>query len=315
MNKNMKQKRAGLFFIVLMIILILPLSCSGHSGRTDSNGGHKDNKNASGLGPYHYHCGGNPPHLHDGGVCPYSSTVQTSTSSETVEQSTTTKSQTSTQAKKTEPKTIVVKSIKPSKENIEMFCGATEKIDVTIVPENATDQAIMWKSSNTTVASVNSEGVISANEVGEVDITLESSNGKTAIVHVQVQPVKVTRIEINTPNIIVRPGNSVSLSASVFPSNATDKELEWTTENSEIATIEDGIVIAKTVGTTKIFCSSKDGVFSETEITVEPKESNDNPDKNSSTDNSLIGGIVITAIASISAYKLGIKKSNKKHEK
>lgn len=42
-----------------------------HSGRTDSNGGHKDNNNVSGLGYYHYHCGGNPPHLHFNGVCPY----------------------------------------------------------------------------------------------------------------------------------------------------------------------------------------------------------------------------------------------------
>ena len=51
-----------------------------HSGRTDSSGGHKDNKNKSGLGSYHYHCGGYPAHLHDGGVCPYSATA-TSTSS------------------------------------------------------------------------------------------------------------------------------------------------------------------------------------------------------------------------------------------
>ncbi len=44
-----------------------------HGGRTDSNGGHKDNKNKSGLGSYHYHCGKNPAHLHTDGVCPYSS--------------------------------------------------------------------------------------------------------------------------------------------------------------------------------------------------------------------------------------------------
>lgn len=43
-----------------------------HSGRTDSNGGHRDNKNKSGLGSYHYHCGGHPAHLHTKGVCPYS---------------------------------------------------------------------------------------------------------------------------------------------------------------------------------------------------------------------------------------------------
>ncbi len=51
-----------------------------HSGRTDSNGGHKDNKNKSGLGSYHYHCGGNPAHLHEGGVCPYSTTSASSVS-------------------------------------------------------------------------------------------------------------------------------------------------------------------------------------------------------------------------------------------
>lgn len=57
------------------IALFLCLSCAAtsfaHSGRTDSSGGHKDNKNASGLGSYHYHHG-YPPHLHTNGVCPYS---------------------------------------------------------------------------------------------------------------------------------------------------------------------------------------------------------------------------------------------------
>lgn len=47
------------------------MSAFAHSGRTDSSGGHKDKKNKSGLGYYHYHCGGYPAHLHTGGVCPY----------------------------------------------------------------------------------------------------------------------------------------------------------------------------------------------------------------------------------------------------
>lgn len=60
---------------VLLALVLAALAASGlaHSGRTDSSGGHKDNKNASGLGGYHYHCGGNPPHLHANGVCPYAS--------------------------------------------------------------------------------------------------------------------------------------------------------------------------------------------------------------------------------------------------
>lgn len=51
--------------------LNLTLTAEAHSGRADRNGGHKDNKNKSGLGPYHYHCNGNPAHLHQNSVCPY----------------------------------------------------------------------------------------------------------------------------------------------------------------------------------------------------------------------------------------------------
>lgn len=55
------------------------IEAQAHSGRTDASGGHRDNKNASGLGSYHYHCGGHPAHLHPGGVCPYASTTAAQT--------------------------------------------------------------------------------------------------------------------------------------------------------------------------------------------------------------------------------------------
>lgn len=61
--------------ICIALTLALILTAYAHSGRTDSQGGHKDNKNASGLGPYHYHCGGHPAHLHSDGVCPYASSA------------------------------------------------------------------------------------------------------------------------------------------------------------------------------------------------------------------------------------------------
>ncbi|MDD3205285.1 MAG: YHYH domain-containing protein [Lachnospiraceae bacterium] len=61
------------------------LQVEAHSGRTDASGGHHDYKNKSGLGSYHYHCGGHPAHLHTNGVCPYASATATqSTTSESV---------------------------------------------------------------------------------------------------------------------------------------------------------------------------------------------------------------------------------------
>ena len=68
--------------VVLTIIMLFSMgltTAGAHSGRTDGRGGHKDNKNKSGLGSYHYHCGGNPPHLHTNG-CPYKSGSSSSSS-------------------------------------------------------------------------------------------------------------------------------------------------------------------------------------------------------------------------------------------
>ncbi len=74
--KNRYCKTTLALFLSLLLF-VTPGASLAHSGRTDSSGGHKDNKNASGLGYYHYHHGMGP-HLHQNGICPYSS--QTSTS-------------------------------------------------------------------------------------------------------------------------------------------------------------------------------------------------------------------------------------------
>ena len=63
------QKRIVIFAIVLLILS--QITAFAHSGRTDRHGGHRDNKNKSGLGYYHYHCGGHSAHLHPKGICPY----------------------------------------------------------------------------------------------------------------------------------------------------------------------------------------------------------------------------------------------------
>ena len=65
-----------IFILTLTVCFMIVssfLSAFAHSGRTDRYGGHRDYKNKSGLGGYHYHCGGYPAHLHKNSVCPYKS--------------------------------------------------------------------------------------------------------------------------------------------------------------------------------------------------------------------------------------------------
>ena len=69
--KNKKALLIGLLLLVVSITFIF--NAFAHQGRTDGSGGHRDNNNSSGLGSYHYHCGGYPAHLHTNEVCPYKS--------------------------------------------------------------------------------------------------------------------------------------------------------------------------------------------------------------------------------------------------
>lgn len=64
------KKRKITSLLLAATITLTPVTNLAHSGRTDARGGHKDNNNISGLGSYHYHCGGHPAHLHKNG-CPY----------------------------------------------------------------------------------------------------------------------------------------------------------------------------------------------------------------------------------------------------
>lgn len=75
MNKKQNEKVIKIIEVLIVTGMltfgtIVPASYQvvvyAHSGRTDSSGGHKDNKNKSGLGSYHYHCGGYPAYLHEG---------------------------------------------------------------------------------------------------------------------------------------------------------------------------------------------------------------------------------------------------------
>lgn len=178
----MKKVRAKIVSILLVIFSVISIGISvyAHSGRTDSKGGHKDNQNKSGLGSYHYHCGGHPAHLHTNGVCPYSS-------SSSNKSSTSTSSPSSTKTTTTKPTTIVATDIKINENIKEMKVEEKQKLTATLTPNNVTDKNITWKSSNESIATISSKGEIIAKKSGTVKITAITSNGKTSTIEINIK--------------------------------------------------------------------------------------------------------------------------------
>lgn len=270
MKKRNVSKKVVAIVVLLVALLCMPMVNMAHSGRTDASGGHRDNKNKSGLGSYHYHCGGYPAHLHDGGVCPYTSSAPATTSVQSTP--TTTKTTSSTSTKTTTPAEVKASKIEIDVTEVELLIGETKAVTATVSPSNATDKTVTWTSSNKEIVMVDSEGEILALGIGEAQVTAKTSNGKEAIVNVTVKPIKVTEIKVSESEINLKVDENATLTATIVPENATDKEVEWTSENEEIATVKDGVITAVAPGNVKVICSSKDGIKAEVNVVVEEPE-------------------------------------------
>ena len=71
--------------------------------------------------------------------------------------------------------------------------------------------------------------------------------------------INVTSISLSKKNIELEPGEQAALNASVLPENATDKTVKWESSSASVASVENGIITAKSPGTTTITASSADG--------------------------------------------------------
>lgn len=252
--------RKKILVLLLVFCFLFSSVCFAHSGRTDSNGGHKDNKNASGLGPYHYHCGGYPAHLHTGGVCPYSgggSTSSSSTSSSSSSSSTTTK---------TVQKNVT--SIKVSDTSVELKVGESFEVTAEALPSTAEDKTLTWKSNDETIAIVDS-GEITGIADGNAIITVESVNGIKKTIKVKVNPIEVESIIIEK-EIVLEVGQDLEIKAEVSPSNSKDKTLTYEVLDENILKVEGNILTGLAVGETTVTVKASNGI--EEKITVKVNE-------------------------------------------
>lgn len=184
-------------FAVTCLVMCLTVNSFAHSGRTDSSGGHKDNKNKSGLGSYHYHCGGYPAHLHTNGVCPYSAPATT------VEEPAVPTSAEPVKEEVEKPKVIVATSIEINEDVTEMTVEEELDLTATITPENTTNKDITWSSSDEEIATISSEGKLVAKSAGVVTITASTSNGKEDTLEINVKEIVVEEeIVEETENIV-----------------------------------------------------------------------------------------------------------------
>ena len=144
--------------------------------------------------------------------------------------------------------------------------GQTYQLKATASPSNATTKSVTWQSSNTKVVTVNSAGKLTAVGNGSATITATAKDGskKTATCKVTVKiptVVKVNSVSLNKNDLaLTSKGQNYQLSASVAPSNASNKSVKWTSSNTKVATVSNsGKVTAVANGNTTITATATDG--------------------------------------------------------
>ena len=162
--------------------------------------------------------------------------------------------------------TTYPKSIKLDNTTLNLKQGTTSQVIATISPSDA-NQSISWTSSNTRVATVDSNGLIRAVGIGTATIIARTVNDLTANVKVTVgdYSLNVKNIMITTNYIVLPVGISKQLAVAFTPANASNKTVTWSSSNPSVATVDNsGNVKAISPGSTIIKATSNDGGYTDT---------------------------------------------------
>ena len=162
--------------------------------------------------------------------------------------------------------TVPVTGVTLNKIVLELYMGGSETLKATITPAGATNQNVTWTSSNEAVATVDANGKVTAKSLGMADITVTTEDGgytATCRVGVVRRPggdVSVTGVTLNKTATTIAVGASETLTATVAPTNATNKKVTWTSSDPAVATVDaSGKVTGVAKGTATITVTTEDG--------------------------------------------------------
>lgn len=172
-----------------------------------------------------------------------------------------------------EVKAVSVIGVELNKSTLEIAVGKSEQLDATILPAEATNTAVTWSTSDDGVATV-SNGIVTSVAEGTATITVTTDDGEyTATCEVTVKEdvvvIDVKSVALNKTDISLQLNETETLTATFDPTNATNKNVTWTSSDEDVVTVSDaGVVTPVGEGTATITVKTEDGGF-EAECSVE----------------------------------------------
>ena len=161
-------------------------------------------------------------------------------------------------------KPISVMGINITDEEKTILVGEAISLTYELLPINATNKLVTWASDDESVATVDMQGEVIGEALGEATITITTIDGNfsdTCAIHVVEGSISVTGISLNQNTMTAYVGDTPRLIPVIQPLNATNKNITWSSTNTSVATIDDGLISALAAGTTNISVTTIDGGF------------------------------------------------------
>lgn len=168
--------------------------------------------------------------------------------------------------------TYPVASVNIIKETTSLSVGEEETLEYTITPNNATNKNVTWSILDTSVASISSSGLVKGISEGETTAKITTKDGEftdTCAITITTASIPVTGLSLDKTSLDLHVYEQAQLTATIAPSNATNKGVTWSSNVTSVASVNNGLVSALSVGNCIITAKSVNGGFTATcEVSV-----------------------------------------------
>lgn len=149
------------------------------------------------------------------------------------------------------------------KHELDLKVGQSETLRVDVLPTNADDKSLTWKSENDTIAIVDERGKITGLKSGKVKIYAISNDNDKIMDYCDVSVTQpVSGLKLNYSKYEIKGiGNTVKLEAIVIPNDATNQEVRWVSSNDAVCMVSAGNVVATGLGTAVVIATTIDGGY------------------------------------------------------
>jgi uncharacterized protein YjdB len=164
---------------------------------------------------------------------------------------------------------VPVASVALDEKTKTMYVGQSARLTYTLLPTTASINSVTWTSTNTSVATVDGTGLVTAKGVGTTVIILKTIDGGHSVYCTITVRQVATAVKFDVATLNLKVGEYYNIKTTFTPNNSTDNGLVWESSDTKIATVDDsGKVIGKGAGSAIIMARTEAGGVAYCKVTV-----------------------------------------------